>query len=402
MIEELTIEKLVEYGFEDNEEGRATEILNANSGKSILHCNKGHFVADAGKKLIYSGIDALRIWYFADKNHPTFPEYDLDLVPEYFSIKLQNYISEQKKLAGIIFDEESTISKFIKQEIEYYENLEKKLRNKNAAEAYLRVMKPKFEKYLIYVNWLNNKISGKQTTYNSFEDLCNDAILYGSIETPVNEHHRKAIISYYNFQFNVWLQKFKYYDCENEYFYRELLTKENWLSFIQFESQTISEAKDKFQRESETWKINSIPENVVQNAIELNPILKPDVVQIVFEILKDYFTLEDQTEFKQILETGNRASRVLTFKENGNRLTDTFKKLFEHNFIVGWQKKAVIDWIVSNFKFTHRGEPKPFTFDTVAKTINRNNNPCKNPLINIINGQIQISDKPRIKKQSKY
>jgi hypothetical protein len=139
-----------------------------------------------------------------------------------------------------------------------------------------------------------------------------------------------------------------------------------------------------------------------QETIELKPVLKPEAVQIVFDILKDFFSPEHQTELKKIIETGNNPSSKLHFKANGNRLTDTFKKLIEHNFITGCRKQDLINWIISNFTFTQQNKVKPFIYDTVEKTISRNYYPCKSPLIEIKNGQIQKDEQPRKRKQSKY
>lgn len=135
-----------------------------------------------------------------------------------------------------------------------------------------------------------------------------------------------------------------------------------------------------------------------QETIELKPILKPEAVLIVFDILKDFFKLEHQTELKTVIETGNKASKKLLFKGNGNRLTDTFKKLIEHDFITGCQKQDLINWIISNFTFTQQNKVKAFVYDTVEKTISRNYYPCKSPLIEIKNGQIQRFEQPRTKK----
>lgn len=139
-----------------------------------------------------------------------------------------------------------------------------------------------------------------------------------------------------------------------------------------------------------------------QETIEMKPVLKPEVVQMVFDILKDFFSPEQQTELKQIIETGNKASNKLLFKGTGNRLTDTFKKLIEHDFITGCQKQDLINWIISNFTFTQQNKVKAFIYDTVEKTISRNFYPCKSPLIEIKNGQIQRFEQPRTKKYSKY
>ncbi len=135
-----------------------------------------------------------------------------------------------------------------------------------------------------------------------------------------------------------------------------------------------------------------------QETIELKPVLKPEAVQIVFDIIKDFFSPEHQTELKQVIETGNKAGKKLLFKGNGNRLTDTFKKLIEHDFITGCQKQDLINWIISNFTFTQKNKVKAFVYDTVEKTISRNYYPCKSPLIEIKNGQIQRTEQPRTKK----
>jgi hypothetical protein len=136
--------------------------------------------------------------------------------------------------------------------------------------------------------------------------------------------------------------------------------------------------------------------------IEMKPVLKPESVQIVFNIVKDFFNTEQQIELKLILETGNNASIKLLFKDNGNRLTDTFKKLIEHDFITGCQKQDLINWIIANFTFLHRKTETEFKPDTVEKTISRNLYPCKSPLIEIKNGQIQKVDQPHVRNQNKY
>lgn len=139
-----------------------------------------------------------------------------------------------------------------------------------------------------------------------------------------------------------------------------------------------------------------------QETIEMKPVLKPEAVQVVFEIIKDFFSTEQQPDLKQVIETGIIASKKLLFKGNGNRLTDTFKKLIEHDFITGCQKQDLINWIISNFTYTQQNKVKAFIYDTVEKTISRNDSPCKSPLIKIVNSQIQKVEHPRTKKYNKY
>ena len=152
--------------------------------------------------------------------------------------------------------------------------------------------------------------------------------------------------------------------------------------------------------ETKVIQANNIP--TIQQTIEIKPALKPEAVQIVFGIIKDFFSPEQQPELKRVLETGENAGEKLLFRGNGNRLTDTFKKLIEHDFIPGCQKKDLIKWIISNFTFIYRNEKRDFIYDTVEKIISRNDNPCKSPLIEIKDGQIQKVNQPRIKNTSKY
>jgi hypothetical protein len=153
-----------------------------------------------------------------------------------------------------------------------------------------------------------------------------------------------------------------------------------------------------WNRELKAFPPHQTETKTEQETIELKPILKPEAVQIVFDIIKDFFSPEHQTELKQVIETGNKVGKKLLFKGNGNRLTDTFKKLIEHDFITGCQKQDLINWIISNFTFTQKNKVKAFVYDTVEKTISRNYYPCKSPLIEIKNGQIQRTEQPRTKK----
>jgi len=154
------------------------------------------------------------------------------------------------------------------------------------------------------------------------------------------------------------------------------------------------------QPETKTDKIKTKIEesNTEQETIEYKPTFKPEFVQTVFDIIKDFFSPEQQNELKHILETGSHAKQKLHFRDNGNRLTDTFRKLIEHDIIIGCQKIDLIRWIISNFKFTKGNTLSDYIFDTVEKTISRNHYPCKNPIINIENGQITKNTKPRTKK----
>jgi hypothetical protein len=139
-----------------------------------------------------------------------------------------------------------------------------------------------------------------------------------------------------------------------------------------------------------------------QENILTKPTIKPEEIERLFEILKDFFSYEQQNALLLLLETGENVGEKLVFKTNGNRLTDTFKKLIEYEIITGCQKKDLIDWIILHFNFTHQNTVKKFIYDTVEKIISRNDSPCKSPLIQIINGQVKKIEQPRIKNTTKY
>lgn len=146
-----------------------------------------------------------------------------------------------------------------------------------------------------------------------------------------------------------------------------------------------------------TTNPETVPHQQTGKKIEPKPVLDTKVVQIVFDIIKGYFSNEHQRKLKQILKTGNNTSEKLLFNGNGNMLTDTFKKLIEHRFIKGCTKLDLINWIILNFNFTHRNKMKAFIYTTVEKTISRKNYHCKAPLIEIKDGQIQKAEQPQIK-----
>lgn len=138
-------------------------------------------------------------------------------------------------------------------------------------------------------------------------------------------------------------------------------------------------------KESTTKAIQNLPKyNEVKTTITINPEAK----ESIFSILKDFFEVEQQNEFEKVLTTFGTVKSKLIFKSNSNQFTDTFKKLFENNFILGCQKTDLINWIVLNFNFMYRNEVKEFKTKTVEQIISGNQTFCKKPIIEIKNGQI--------------
>lgn len=192
------------------------------------------------------------------------------------------------------------------------------------------------------------------------------------------------------------------WDIDKETDFWEKFSKSNyfgWLNFTEINSsiRTISFLAKVITK---TIKIENLENNsiIIKNVEVENRNVKPKIsiqaeaFETIFSILKDFFEAEQQDEFKEVLTTFGTAKNKFIFKSNSNQFTDTFKKLFENNFILGCQKTDLINWIVLNFNFMYRNEVKEFKTKTVEEIISGNQTFCKKPIIEIKNGQISKID----------
>lgn len=115
-IENLTKEKLIEYGFD---EMHIERLFNWDNYEVNVSNNKGNFFASNIDNLIYSGKDKLRFDYFKENEKPRFPFADLELLPEYVEKSFEYFINEARKKAGSIIIEQSIKQRFIETEIEF-------------------------------------------------------------------------------------------------------------------------------------------------------------------------------------------------------------------------------------------------------------------------------------------
>lgn len=153
---------------------------------------------------------------------------------------------------------------------------------------------------------------------------------------------------------------------------------------------SILKAFQKVQTQNEDLQPQQTETKAERETVELKPTFTTEAVPIVFNNIKDYFSVEEQEELKHILETGNKASKKLLFKGRLNGLADTFKRLYENNFIQGCEKRHLEDWIVSNFLFLHRGKAKDIKPKVINKYVSAGGHTiCENPLIKIDEGRIQ-------------
>ena len=173
----------------------------------------------------------------------------------------------------------------------------------------------------------------KDEKFKTFDELIEAALLYESIEKPVSEWHKFSIISYYHFQFNVWLQENKGWEFGNEVQYTKNLTKKNWLQFLKHEHKTIKDLKREFEAEKLSWQItdkmpidlkifhfkerclpfrhlNNTVETVCQWVKPIYPSIKPQKYiefffeNIDFEKIDNEPTKEEETEFCKAIYYG--------------------------------------------------------------------------------------------------
>lgn len=135
---------------------------------------------------------------------------------------------------------------------------------------------------------------------------------------------------------------------------------------------------------------------------EMKPRFNSEAVPTLFDLLKDFFIEKHQKQLYQILISGDDSNEQLIFSDNGNRLADAFRRAYEVDIIIGCEKKELEHWICRNFKFRYRKQIKFFTADYTEKCISRNDQPCKNPILKIENGQIIKMDSREGKKYNKY
>lgn len=143
---------------------------------------------------------------------------------------------------------------------------------------------------------------------------------------------------------------------------------------------------EKCELNSEAREIKNL--NLEKPTIETKPNINKETANDVFIILQGYFDTSQHTELSSLLKNGNDSKSKLLFRAQGNKLTDTFKQLYEANLLTGCQKKDLQNWIVSNFQYLNKKQPTDFNYKTVEKNVSSNEYPCKNPIIKIENGKV--------------
>jgi len=115
----------------------------------------------------------------------------------------------------------------------------------------------------------------------------------------------------------------------------------------------------------------------------IRPVFASESRSEIFEILKDFFSVEDQIAFFALLDGSENAPKPLLFLDNGNRLADAFKQLYDCDFIRGCQKKELELWISQNFQFRYRDQVKIFNLEYLNEILSTTKDKCKKPILNV-------------------
>lgn len=156
MIEHLTIDKLVAYGFlaDDIERFKEYEKAEVMFHKTMTE----RYWASNIEQKIYSGLDASRKLYFGKPNQATFPRDELSLLPEYFERKRELFLTARKNKAGAVYNEERSKERFKELEIETtgaeIDQAKKEITNPKNAVSKL-TMQMHRSNMEIYLDWLS-------------------------------------------------------------------------------------------------------------------------------------------------------------------------------------------------------------------------------------------------------
>jgi hypothetical protein len=122
---------------------------------------------------------------------------------------------------------------------------------------------------------------------------------------------------------------------------------------------------------------------------EAKPIFKPEEIETIFDILKVFFSTEQQESFRSFIETGENVKEKLLFMDNGNRLADAFKQLKNSDFITGCNQIELINCICTNFNYRFRRKVKNYTLKYLESIISTNKDLCQKPILNVKGNIIQ-------------
>lgn len=137
---------------------------------------------------------------------------------------------------------------------------------------------------------------------------------------------------------------------------------------------------------------NEVSNKLIKDAN--SPRFNPDEIITIFEILKMYFSVDDQPVLNRLLTTGSYLNSPIVFRGSGTILCDFFKQLYVGQILTIAIQADLEKWISNNFLFLIKGVPTKITPKSASKIISGNLRAGKaNRLINVERdktGKLQI------------
>ena len=195
---------------------------------------------------------------------------------------------------------------------------------------------------------------------------------------------------------HVTSKKYRKELIDNEISGESLISRKKLLRHIKRTNATPLVPKDISAIERDWIEYKLKPQPILQPKPEIKPIFNPKAINTIFDLLKDFFSKEHQTELIEILQNGSIASTRLIFLDNGNRLADAFKQLIKADIITGCEQKELEAWIQKNFNYRYRNIIKAYTPHYLNDIISTNKILCKNPILEVTKDK--VSGKNSIRK----
>ncbi len=113
------------------------------------------------------------------------------------------------------------------------------------------------------------------------------------------------------------------------------------------------------------------------------PSFRRDYIDTIFNQLKDYFPEEQQQELNSLFINKTRVGSKLQFMDNGNKLVNAFKQLYDNNIITGCKKSDLELWIFNNFQFKSEDGLIDFKPKYLNRIISTNEHVCQNTIFKL-------------------
>ncbi len=114
------------------------------------------------------------------------------------------------------------------------------------------------------------------------------------------------------------------------------------------------------------------------------PTFKQGAAVQLFDLLKDYFLLEDHVALEKLLLYDEAPAAPLVFRGFATQLADAFKQLYDANLIVGCRKSDLEKWIAPKFMYlSQQSEPRELPEGYLSGLMSENTRPCKSPILKI-------------------